>query len=407
MPKTTFLFVFILSFLSSVLLAGNYILIPENRDTLKNSEFQMLMQEKHLDVVKSFPAKPDTSGFYDVITEGMQLPLPDITIMAVGDIMPGTNYPSESYLPRGCSALFLPVKDLLSSADVAIGNLEGVFSSSGGTPKKCKNPETCYVFRMPDEYASCIKNAGFDMLSVANNHVNDFGVEGRRNTAQLLNEEGISFAGFQEYPYAIYAVEGLKIGFCAFAPHIGTLNFKDYEKAADIVQKIDSLCDIVVVSFHGGAEGKDHQHITREDEIFLGYNRGNPWYFSHRVIDAGADLVIGHGPHVVRAIEFYKGKLIAYSLGNFCTYARFNLSGPNANAPVLEVRIDRNGDFRSGKIHSFLQLGEGGPVPDPTQKAMKRIRELSIMDFPEKPIQIDLEGNIIKPSIINQAAENN
>ncbi|MCF8380246.1 MAG: CapA family protein [Bacteroidales bacterium] len=317
-----------------------------------------------------------------------------IRIVAVGDVMPGTNYPSESYLPRSCSALFQPVKEIISKADVAIANLEGVFSSNGGTPKNCKDPKTCYVFRMPDEYASCIMDAGFDILGVANNHVNDFGLQGRKNTAALLDKLDIPFAGFADRTTVIYESNGLKIGFCAFAPHTGTVNMKDYEGAARLVSELKSKTDIVIVSFHGGAEGKDHQNLVKGDETFLGHNRGNTYLFAHKVVDAGADLVVGSGPHVVRAIEMYKGKLIAYSLGNFCTYQRFNLSGPNANAPLLEVELDENGKLLSSRIYSFLQLGEGGPVEDPENRAAKRIMELSRQDFPDQNLRINSGGQI-------------
>jgi poly-gamma-glutamate capsule biosynthesis protein CapA/YwtB (metallophosphatase superfamily) len=381
--------------------ASNETKITE-KDTIKVfSNFSSIMEAKHKKLENIY-FSPESLGLKDVLLTNIIFPPQRIKIMAVGDIMPGTNYPSESYLPSSCGALFDPVRQLIQSADVAIGNLEGVFSSAGGVPKNCSNPKNCYVFRMPDSYANCIKEAGFDILGVANNHVNDFGYEGRLNTAGLLEREGIPFAGFSNKPYLVYHVAGIRIGFCAFAPHTGTLNFKDYENAAAIVEELKMKSDLVIVSFHAGAEGKDHQHVTRKDEVFLGHNRGNPWYFAHRVIDAGADLVIGHGPHVVRAIEFYKEKLIAYSLGNFCTYSRFNLSGPNALAPVLEVELDREGNYISGRIHSFQQLGEGGPVPDISQRAMKRIRELSLMDFPEKKILIDEKGFILNTNKIEK-----
>lgn len=317
-----------------------------------------------------------------------------LRFILAGDVMPGTNYPEDSYLPPSCRKLFDPVRELIHSADIAIANLEGVFSSNGGEAKNCRDPKTCYVFRMPDSYAACIIDAGFDILSVANNHVNDFGLTGRINTARHLDEAGIPFAGFTDRPVTIVEKNGLRIGFCAFAPHQGTLSLKNYSKAAEIVRNLKSETDIVVVSFHGGAEGRDHQHVRDEDEIYLGYNRGNVVKFSHMVIDAGADLVFGHGPHVVRAMELYKGKLIAYSLGNFCTYRRFNLSGPNSLAPLLEVSMDENGLFLGGQIHSFIQPGEGGPVYDASKRAVTKIRDLSLQDFPAQDLEISREGDI-------------
>ncbi len=362
-------------------------------------KFDSIIRNADLEISKN-PVPLLKSHLKDtVIIVDLDLIPASISIVAVGDVMPGTNFPDDSYLPGSCSALFDPVRGIISSADVAIANLEGVFSSDGGEAKNCNDPKTCYVFRMPDSYAECIKNAGFDILGVANNHVNDFGYVGRMNTAKRLDEAGIPFAGFPDRPRVIYNFKGLKIGFCAFAPHSGTLNLKDYKGAYTLVKELKSEVDILIVSFHGGAEGKDHQHVRNEDEVYLGHNRGNTVKFAHTVIDAGADMVVGHGPHVVRAMEIYKGKLIAYSLGNFCTYRRFNLSGPNANAPILEVRLDKSGNFIDGQIHSFLQLGEGGPVWDPNNRALNRIRDLSNQDFPGQGLELDDKGKIIFPPI--------
>lgn len=319
-----------------------------------------------------------------------------ITIIGTGDIMPGTNYPDDRYLPPGndCSRLFSPVKDILQTADVTFGNLEGVFCSEGGTPKKCKNPDVCYVFRMPDEYLDCVLEAGYNLLSVANNHVNDFGLEGRIKTVELLDSKGVAFAGFISRPSTIFEVGGVRYGFAAFAPHIGTLRLKDYEQAAEIVAGLDSVADIVIVSFHGGAEGKDFQHVPCTDEIYLGYNRGNVCKFAHTVVDAGADVVFGHGPHVTRAMELYKDRLICYSLGNFCTYARFNLSGPNGIAPLVKVQLNYEGSFIGGQVIPVYQPGEGGPRLDARKQVILKLRELNKADFPDNKLEIDTFGRM-------------
>lgn len=372
---------------------GQTVSIPPP-STAEHSSFDSLMMFRDRETAL-IPLKTiDSMIIVEAISEKEGLSPKFIRIVAVGDVMPGTNFPDEKYLPPSCSELFDPVRGIISSADIAIANLEGVFSSNGGSPKNCNDPKTCYVFRMPDSYAECIRDAGFDILGVANNHVNDFGWEGRMNTAKRLDEAGIPFAGFIDRPSVIYEFNGIRIGFCAFAPHIGTLDLKDYKGAYKLVKELKSVTDIVIVYFHGGAEGKDHQNVRNEDEVYLGHNRGNIVKFAHTVVDAGADLVIGNGPHVVRSVENYKEKLIAYSLGNFCTYRRFNLSGPNAIAPILEVSLDENGKFLSGKVHSFIQLGEGGPVPDENKSAAKKIHDLSIMDFPGQELKISKEGEI-------------
>ena len=189
-----------------------------------------------------------------------------ISIIGVGDMMLGTNYPSASYLPiNDGKDILTPVKYILENADITFGNLEGVILSEGGTVKSCSNPSTCYAFRMPNHYVNYFKDAGFDLLSVANNHVGDFGDVGRQNTVKLLEEAGIKFVGLIKYPFTTFEKNGIKYGFCAFAPNNGTISINDSKNAIKIVQHLDSTCDIVIASFHGVAEGSSHTHLTKTD----------------------------------------------------------------------------------------------------------------------------------------------
>jgi hypothetical protein len=321
-----------------------------------------------------------------------------LTIIGTGDIMLGTNYPRESYLPPGqdCSPILRPVHHVLQSGDLLFGNLEGVFCHEGGTPKKCRDLSKCYVFRMPDHFLSCILEAGYDVLSVANNHVNDFGPSGRAYTAAMLDSAGVAYAGFVSHPWTVFEKGGVTYGFAAFAPNRGTMNLKDYERAAEITAMLDSLAQVVIISFHGGAEGREHQHVVRGDEEYLGYNRGSVYRFAHGVVDAGADVVFGHGPHVTRAVELYRDRLICYSLGNFATYRRFNLTGPNGIAPIVKVEVDREGSFLQGEVVAIHQPGEGGPRIDPSEKAIIRLKELSEFDFPDQELVVDEDGVLWK-----------
>ena len=321
-----------------------------------------------------------------------------LTIIGTGDIMLGTNYPSESYLPPGqdCSPLLRPVHGVIQSGDLLFGNLEGGFCSEGGTPKKCRDLSKCYVFRMPDHFLSCILEAGYDVLSVANNHVNDFGPAGRASTAAMLDSAGIAYAGYVSHPWTLFEKDGVTYGFAAFAPNKGCMDLKDYDRAAEITAMLDSIADVVIISFHGGAEGKDHQHVVRGDEEYLGYNRGSVYHFAHRVVDAGADVVFGHGPHVTRALELYGNRLICYSLGNFATYRRFNLSGPNGFAPIVKVKVDREGCFLGGEVVSIYQPGEGGPRIDPAGRAVAKLKTLTELDFPDQELVVDDDGILWK-----------
>jgi hypothetical protein len=317
-----------------------------------------------------------------------------LTIIGTGDIMLGTSYPSADYLPAGqdCTPILRPVHDVLRSGDLLFGNMEGIFCSEGGTPKKCRDLNNCYVFRMPDQFLSCFVETGYNVLSVANNHVNDFGPAGRASTAAMLDSAGVAFAGFVTHPWTLFEKDGVIYGFAAFAPNQGTMDLKDYRGAVAITALLDSIADVVIISFHGGGEGQDHQHIVMGDEYYLGENRGNVVRFAHSVVDAGADIVFGHGPHVTRAVELYGDCLICYSLGNFATYGRFNLRGPNGIAPIVKVTVDREGRFLGGEVVSVYQAGEGGPRVDPSGRAALKIKELSESDFPDQELVVESEG---------------
>jgi poly-gamma-glutamate capsule biosynthesis protein CapA/YwtB (metallophosphatase superfamily) len=292
--------------------------------------------------------------------------LKTLSIIGVGDMMLGTNFPAEWYLPanKDCYPLMADIKDILLEADLAVGNLEGCFSDTAPLVKRCKDSTKCYAFRMPEHFAGCFKDAGFDVLTIANNHSGDFGDLGRNTTVKLLDSLGIHHAGWIKYPTAIFTKDSITYGIAAFAPNKGTVSIYDTISAKGTIMALKEKCDIVITTFHGGAEGNKHQHVTRKTETFYGENRGNVYEFSHALINAGADIAFGHGPHVPRAIEVYQNRFIAYSLGNFCTYGRFNLSGPNGLAPIAKIEINMQGEFVAGKIISAKQPKKGGTVID-------------------------------------------
>ncbi|MFT5641493.1 MAG: poly-gamma-glutamate capsule biosynthesis protein CapA/YwtB (metallophosphatase superfamily) [Cyclobacteriaceae bacterium] len=322
--------------------------------------------------------------------------LPDtFSLMAVGDIMNGTNYPNKSYLPLNQgSSLWNSSCDLLKSADLTFGNVEGTILNGEGQLKNCNNPKTCYLFRMPVYMTKNFSDCGFDLMSTANNHANDFGEEGRSATAQALDSFNIAYAGSTTKHFTILKKNHLRIGLVAFVPNKGTLTFYDENYAQSLIQELDTLVDIVIVSIHGGAEGAKNQHVTNAPEFYFGENRGNIYDFSRKMIDSGADIILGHGPHVPRAIDIYKDRLIVYSLGNFLTYSRFNLKNENALAPILHANLNAEGIFLSGKIYSFRQSYTLGPLFDDRNRAALKIKGLTEEDFPESQIYIDEEGII-------------
>lgn len=320
-----------------------------------------------------------------------------ITIAAVGDIMMGSPFPNDSRMPPNDGAdLLKAVTPILSSADIAFGNLEGPMVDSGVSSKCSPNSRMCFAFRVPTRYGKYLKEAGFDVMSLANNHAGDFGDLGRSSTRKVLNDLGIKHAGSDREAFSTAYLEskGKKIAVIGFAHNKITPNVNDLAFARQLVAAAKKKADIVIVSFHGGAEGTDSQHVPNKTELYAGEARGNLPLFARTVIDSGADLVLGHGPHVLRGVEIYKDRLIAYSLGNFCTYGWFKLVAETALTGILEVKIAPDGKFLGGKIHAGRQEGLGIPVLDKSGESIRKIRELSLTDFGTNAPKIADDGTI-------------
>ena len=320
--------------------------------------------------------------------------LPDtMTIAMTGDIMMGTTWPEVELPANDGKNLFDDTKDILQRADLALGNLEGAMCD-GGKSAKGNGPNT-YSFRMPTKYGVNLKEAGYDFVSMANNHARDFGIQGIESGEKVLDELEIGYAGIEgRREYAIVERGGVKYGICAFGHNSYTIKHTNLNRVKGILEKLRPLCDIMVVSFHGGAEGADKRHLPQGTEIFLGENRGNLREFTHFCIDNGADVVYGHGPHVTRCIEVYNNKFIVYSLGNFCTPYGMSLTGIKGYAPVVEIKIDSKGNFLCGQIHSFIQKKGVGPRKDATNSVAKEMKSLSEEDIQTPSIEIDDEGGI-------------
>lgn len=305
-----------------------------------------------------------------------------IRVAAVGDVMMGTTFP-EPILPPGDGAtLFLSVAPLLAGNDVVLGNLEGPLTDAVKSPK-CGKPRRdgrpCFAFRTPPRYAARLAEAGFNAMNVANNHSLDFGMEGLDNTLAALDNAGIRPVGGERV--AVFDVRGRSVAVAGFSYSLRTRYvhpLRDIEEARKIVAELKEKYDLVVVSFHGGAEGAPAMRVADADEEFLGEDRGNVVRFARAVVDAGAALVLGHGPHVPRAIEVYRGKLIAYSLGNFAVYSMFNIKGPSGLGYALQAELDpETGNILRFRTASVALRHPGVPEPDASGKAEALLRKLS------------------------------
>lgn len=332
-------------------------------------------------------------------------PVPDqpvvlepIEIIAVGDIMLGTDYP-ENRLPADDGfGLLAPVAGMLGDADITFGNYEGTLLAGGEPAKQCQDMRRCYLFRSPPIYAQALGKAGFDVISLANNHARDFGEEGRAASMAALAAVGILHSG-KDGDVASWVVKGRRVAMIAYAPFRGAHSPLEIELVRETIRGLAAEHDLVIVSMHMGGEGADATRIPFSDEYFHGEWRGDMVRFSRAAVDAGADLVLGHGPHVPRALELYQERLIAYSLGNFCTYYGINVLGLNGLAPILKVRLDGEGRFLSGRIISTRQVRPAGPLPDPSYEAARLMARLTGLDFPDTPLAISDNGDLSRKTL--------
>jgi len=310
-----------------------------------------------------------------------------------GDTMMGSPL-SRAGLPRdGGAALFDAYRDLMSSADITFLNLEGVLLDSGRSSKCGESSKACYAFRTPVSYVQHLVDAGVDVVSIANNHANDFGESGRRTTRETLTGAGVEWAGVIGHK-AVIEHDGTRVGFLGFSTSPGQNNLRRTDAAKILVSELASEVDLVVVSFHGGAEGSKAEHVPGATETFYGEDRGDVRAFAHAVVDAGADLVVGHGPHVLRGIELYRERLVLYSLGNFVTYGGFSLRGPLGITVLALVDLHPDGRFAGGRLVPGRQVPPGAPRLDPDAEAVIRVRALSEEDFGSSAATISGDGTI-------------
>jgi hypothetical protein len=309
-----------------------------------------------------------------------------VAIVATGDIVMGS---TPNLPPDGGRSFFSDVQADLAG-DVVLGNLEGTLSTGGSS--KC-NPDStaCFAFRTPPSYARWLVQAGFTVMNLANNHAYDFGAEGLRQTIAALDRVGLSHTG-RPGQVTVHRIGQVRVALVGFASYRWAALLTDIAAAKRLVRRASRLADVVIVSMHAGAEGSDRQHVARGVEVFLGENRGDVVRFSHAVVDAGADLVVGHGPHVLRGMEWYKRRLIAYSLGNFAGYKVFSLGGALSTSGILRVTLRGDGTFETGTLVPTRLAGEGVPALDPSEAAHGVIRALSRQDFGGRAVKISRDG---------------
>jgi poly-gamma-glutamate capsule biosynthesis protein CapA/YwtB (metallophosphatase superfamily) len=293
-----------------------------------------------------------------------------VTVAFAGDI---------ALLGSPPSSLFAGVRGPLRQADVAIGNLEGTLSTSGSS--KCgAGGSGCFAFQSPPQSAAFLRGAGFDDLNVANNHAFDYGAAGQRQTLRALARYKLRWSG-RPGQITVLRSHGVRVAVLGFAPYPWAQSLLNVPAAQSLVRRAAARADLVVAVLHAGAEGTDRQHVPRGTEYYLGENRGNERVFAHALVAAGADLVLASGPHVLRGLQLYHDKLIAYSLGNFamCSHA-LSMDGVLGQSAILVVTLGDDGELVSGKLLP-VQMVNGVPRRVRGSDIVQRVNALSHRDF--------------------------
>lgn len=312
----------------------------------------------------------------------------ELTIAWVGDTVLASKYGTPPNAGRGS---LVEVSPQLRSADLAFGNLEETLSALPDT--KCGSSPNCFAFEAPPAFSRNLKAAGFDVMNVANNHGDDFGPAGQRSTERALRRVGIAWAG-RPGTITIIRRKGVRVAFLGFAPYRWASRLEHIAAAKRLVARAASKADLVVVAIHAGSEGSTATHVPHGTETFLGENRGNSRRFAHAVIDAGADLVVGSGPHVIRGVERYHARLIAYSAGNFAGYKNFGTGGTLSLSAIVRVTLRGDGGLVGGRWISLRLDGDALPHLDPTNASAHLVAQLSRQDFGGRAAAIGDDGTI-------------
>lgn len=334
-----------------------------------------------------------------------------VRVCAGGDVMLGTNL--DTVWAHAASArmrtlfrraddpasLVAPLRPWFGGADVALVNVESAIGE-GPAPAKCGPGATnCFAFRAPVASAAALRSLaphGVVVGNVANNHARDAGTLGQDSTVASLLQAGVLVTGDDTLPTLVPTAAGDTLAFLGFYSSRDTPDLRDTAAVRRHVSRAADRFPVVIVTMHLGAEGRMAQHTQDSTERFLGVDRGNPVAFADAAVRGGAAMVLGHGPHVIRAVEWReRGALIAYSLGNLLTYGPFALKEPLNRGAVLCATVDETGRVSAAALTPTRQRTAGIVARDRARRAFTLADSLGRIDFPATGAHVTAQGALI------------
>ena len=333
---------------------------------------------------------------------------PPLRLCAGGDITLGTNLDTlwaktaarrlrlEYRRSSAPDSLLAPLVPLFTDADVVLVNVEGAIGEGPSTPKCARNAQHCFAFRQPLGAARALRHLADSAVvvgNVANNHARDAGGDGFAASLRNLTSAGMLVTGADTLATPVITRRGDTIGVLGFYTSTDSPDARDLSAVRRHVQRAVARFGTVIVTMHLGAEGLTAQRTRDSTELFLGtIDRGNPVAFANTALDAGATMVIGHGPHVLRAAEWRGARVVLYSLGNLLTYGPFRLVEPMNRGVVACADIDSARHVRAAWLRPTVQLAPGILRPDSTARAAALMDSLSALDFPITGARIGADG---------------
>lgn len=317
-----------------------------------------------------------------------------VNLTWVGDISFSTR---EGLPPNGGRGTFAPVASALRGSDLTLGNLEGTLGRGGRSKCASLRGRSCFAFQAPPSIAGVLRDAGFGLVNLANNHSHDFGPSGLRQTKAALAGAGLAHTGL-DHEIELRDVHGVLTAFLGFAPYPWTSPLTDIPAARRLIATAARRAQLVVVIVHAGAEGARAVHVPHGRETAFGENRGETRRFAHAAVDAGADVVLGSGPHVLRGMECYRRRLIAYSLGDFAGYNTLSTAGVLDLTGALRVGLAADGTLAQGRLVPMRLARPGLPRLDSSRASVNLVRRLSREDFGARACRVSRGGAVTLPA---------
>ena len=326
------------------------------------------------------------------------LPLDSFVITGVGDMVFSHDHELNTRSLQAVVSQLTDGASERSQPSFIFGNLEGPITALTETSKP-SIPGVSYAFRFPVATAKLLKNSGFQAVTLANNHSLDYGGAGLRDTLNHLNQQGIVGSGHLRGQFELFTLEAVKIALVSVGFYPMQNSIKELEAMTELITSAKRVADVVIVAMHAGAEGEAHIELPDGPETFLGEARGDSRAFARVAIAAGADAIVGYGPHVLRAAECIAGRPVFYSIGNFLGIGGLSTQGLTGVAAIAQLAFDVNKKLLGSRLVPIRFDSNKFPQVDPAGKAIALMWHLNLLakqklkDFvPAQPIWGELSG---------------